>query len=972
MQNTDKRIKKIICTVIAHLLSVCVLMSAALPVGAQKLSDKYGFVNTQATITYNERPSYFSVLSDWQEKGFTDANGTSEIQLDINGFSSFEGGAVTPSSENGVSGILWDENTKSITWEITAEKSGFYNIQITYCIPEGSGIHAYRAVTVDGEYSFREAENIPLRRIYKPATENKYDTDNDEVFIPNTEVRELNTVLLSDSDGIYNQPLKWYLSEGQHKITFHFVDQTVFLSEIVIKSPVTVLSYKDYRKENGKSSKLSDDCVTVFQAEDAKHFVKTTDATVARASDGDPATMPQSVSSIRFNAVGGAKWSAGGQSATFKFEIPEDGYYKLALRVKQNFNNGLSSYRKISIDGKTPFDEVGDYEFRYDRDWYTEVISDDEFNPYMLYLTKGSHTLTMEVTQQRRMPQVFEDINEASNAISKLYRDILLITSSEPDTNYDYELDESIADLSDRFESIIEKIEDGIAIVDKVSKESSSVLNSIKVTLKTLCELRDDPDSIPLRLDDIVNAMTDLSSASASLKSQPLLIDEIGFYPEEYEVKNRKSNFFEKMWATIYNFIVSFGKDYNSIGGVTAVDGKKREIEVWISRAKEWANVIQELIQSDYVANGDVNVKLNILPSGSTAGTVNPVLLAITSGDAPDVILGSNANTTIEYAIRDIVVDLSQMEDFGQVSQRFPEKSFTALKYMGGTYGLPETVNFQVLMYRKDIINSLGLAIPNTWDEVFYQTLPVLYQNNMQMAAPTFALLLYQNGGRYYTDDGLDIELDSAVSFAAFEQNASLYKDLGFPIVADFYNRFRTGEMPLGIVGFDIYLKVLTAAPELANKIGLAQVPGTLKENGDINRTHPGLLLTTDMILSSTKDKDAAWDFLKWWTSADVQTEFGKRVEGNIGVAARWNSSNMEAFAELPWNREHLAVILESFETATDIPSVLGGTITDTLVNNAINSCLYDDENPREALEYAVENIRSEFKRKQKLYNIAQ
>ncbi len=68
--------------------------------------------------------------------------------------------------------------------------------------------------------------------------------------------------------------------------------------------------------------------------------------------------------------------------------IPESGFYKIAFRVKQNFNRGMYSSRKIYIDGKVPFKEVESYGFKYANKWYTEVLSGDE--PYLFYLEKGT------------------------------------------------------------------------------------------------------------------------------------------------------------------------------------------------------------------------------------------------------------------------------------------------------------------------------------------------------------------------------------------------------------------------------------------------------------------------------------------------------------------------------------------------------------------------------------------------------
>ena len=40
------------------------------------------------------------------------------------------------------------------------------------------------------------------------------------------------------------------------------------------------------------------------------------------------------------------------------------------------------------------------------------------------------------------------------------------------------------------------------------------------------------------------------------------------------------------------------------------------------------------------------------------------------------------------------------------------------MKFQGGVYGIPETQEFLMLFYRKDILGQLGLAVPETWEDV--------------------------------------------------------------------------------------------------------------------------------------------------------------------------------------------------------------------------------------------------------------
>jgi len=61
---------------------------------------------------------------------------------------------------------------------------------------------------------------------------------------------------------------------------------------------------------------------------------------------------------------------------------------------------------------------------------------------------------------------------------------------------------------------------------------------------------------------------------------------------------------------------------------------------------------------------------------------------------------------------------------------------------------------------------------------------------------------------------------------------------------------------------------------------------------------------TGSIIMSSSEKVDQAWEFLKWWTSTEVQTEFGRQIESVLGPAGRYATANVEALAGLPWSVE--------------------------------------------------------------------
>ena len=126
------------------------------------------------------------------------------------------------------------------------------------------------------------------------------------------------------------------------------------------------------------------------------------------------------------------------------------------------------------------------------------------------------------------------------------------------------------------------------------------------------------------------------------------------------------------------------------------------------------------------------------------------------------------------------------------------------------------------------------------------------------------------------------------------------------------------------------------------------------------------------MMLSQSEQKDEAWEFMKWWTSEEVQVRFGRDVEALWGPQARWPTANLKAFKRLPWKREDLEIIQKQWPWYTEPPVVAGGYFTDRHIRNAFTRVLMLGMNPRESLEIAVEDINRELVIKQEEYRVGQ
>jgi ABC-type glycerol-3-phosphate transport system substrate-binding protein len=326
--------------------------------------------------------------------------------------------------------------------------------------------------------------------------------------------------------------------------------------------------------------------------------------------------------------------------------------------------------------------------------------------------------------------------------------------------------------------------------------------------------------------------------------------------------------------------------------------------------------------------------------------------------------------------MRGALTDISQLSGFGNLQDRFYDSAWIPYRYKGGVYAVPESQSFDMLFYRTDILAELGLEPPRTWDE-FYRAIAVLQARNLQVGLletddlnpgvssgiSTFDRLLYQNGGQYYDDELKQTMFNTEVANKAFEEWVELYTLYGLPRTFDFFNRFRTGEIPLSIQNYGMYNKISQAAPDIAGLWKMAPIPGTPKKNGVIDRTETAVG-TGCVMLRNIKNADDGLSFLDWWTGAEAQIRYGNELESMLGPAARANPANIEAFENLRWTDEEARALREQWEWVTDIPQIPGNYYVSRMITNSFRMCVLEQWRPRYAFSVYNRDINYELARK--------
>ena len=334
----------------------------------------------------------------------------------------------------------------------------------------------------------------------------------------------------------------------------------------------------------------------------------------------------------------------------------------------------------------------------------------------------------------------------------------------------------------------------------------------------------------------------------------------------------------------------------------------------------------------------------------------NSLIPAVATGNGPDVSLFIVSKSVMDYGFRGALLDLSTFADYGDSLDGFWPEALVPFTYSGKVYALPDSYSFSLMFYRKDILDEKGLSIPQTWQDVF-EMLPVLNNNYMTFGLPsltvdsieTFTTMLYQKGGRAYDDQGTVTAFAGAMGIEAFEQLADFYTKYNVPQTLDLLTYFRTGEAPMVIAPYTFCNNLAAGAPEIEGLWGAALVPGTAGADGTVNHTATSLATGT-VIFANTDHPDASWEFLKWWTSAEIQYEYGIEVETTLGESGRIATAAVDAMKRLPWDKEVAAVIGQQLEWSRALPEVPGGYMSTRYIPTALRLVVNNNLYPRDAL----------------------
>lgn len=875
---------------------------------------------------------------------------------------------TTVDGENDV--MQWANQEGSVSWTVNIPETGVYNIKMIYEALESNTNDVEFSLLIDGESPYATASRITLSKRWINESEIKQDSRQNDIRPGQISTPCWQETPLEDIDGLFNEPLEFYMEAGEHTITFEsekaeFAVKSFTFYQYEAPAAYTAPSDSDLTQAQGQKITLEGE-TAAYKSSRTLYPTSDKSSYLTSSANGSSPTK------TRYNTIGSGSWSQSTQTVTWEFNVDKAGYYKIGIRGRQDQMRGMYSNRRLYVNGEVPCLEANQIKFYYDTDWSITTPKSENGDDLYFYLQAGTNTISLEAVPGE-IGEIMGNLDELVYNINSYYRQIRQITGPDPDEYNNYMIDTAIPSIVPDFKEYAQTLRDKKAEIEKLSGSGGTEAETLEKMAIVLDKCIKKPDLIPEMMSQIKDNITSVSSFVNQYREQPLEVDMIEVATSDQDFTSCDKSFFGSLGFGFKGFIGSFFEDYNALS-----DEDESAMECWVMLGRDNAEALQQLISSEYNPTAKTKINLKLVQGGIVEATF--------AGKGPDLALFMGGDFPIQLAARGVLTDLTTFSDFDEVKSRFADDATVLYQYNGGTYGLPCDQTFPMLFYRSDILSEYGIDPAtdlNTWDGLL-NCLPTLQRNYLEVGlilpvmtstggttqvsaitepGNTFAMLLLQQGLNYYNEEQTKTTFDTQEAVNAFDTWTKFYTTYSFQQTYDAFTRFRTGDMPVVIQNYTFYNQLSVAAPEIKGCWGFQPVPGTVQEDGTINHA-ANSNGSGAIIFTKAADQEGAWDFIKWFTSTDAQVKYGNNIESILGTMGRYATANEEALQQLSWTTSEVNLLLDQLNSQVEIPIIPASYGVTRNVMNAFRAVVNDYDNARDTLFWYNKDINDEITRK--------
>lgn len=822
---------------------------------------------------------------------------------------------------------------------------------------------------VDDAFPTVEFERFRLPVYYRSTAEVfPKDRHGNDALIPQVRAIRWTTMPIRDVNFSQPYPARMRLTAGEHRFALTLTRGAAYIGSLYLKPFATYPDYADYA-----AAQVAPETNGFSVVVEAEMPTYKNDTSVRPNTNRNLTVTPYDTYCQLMNTLGGDSWIRSGSAVYYEIDVPEEGLYAITLRALQSTRSNFTVFRRISVNGVVPFEQFNAVPFSHSPDWVNRTLGSD--TPYRVHLRAGVNVIGVEATNAPYLPAI-ETIQEALADINTLALEINRLTGNQRDPFREWVISDYIPDIEMRLNTIAQNLlDDKDTLLSDDPNNASPESLTYQMAIDNILFLASEPNDIPLYMRRFSqgsgSAAQLLGSLLTALQNQPLALDKIIVHSPDTIPAAPSVPFTTAISEDFRRFLFSFQPDpYRSL------DADDDELEVWVNRPRQYVNLLQLMADTTFTAETGIRVRFSIMPDESK------LILANAADIQPDVALGVSVERPYELAIRNALYDLRTFPDFDSYIRIFQPGALLGYIINDSVYALPETQDFWVTFYRRDILGSLGLPVPRTWDEVI-EILPELQRAGMNYNTPLstgtgqrgylFTVpYLFNYGAELYADGGFSTGIQSEEAVEAIRFMADSFTIYGMPLTtSSFYESFRYGTLPIGIANASTYIQLSFAAPEISGLWDIDLYPATVLADGTQNRYATGSAQTSIMF-ANTDMPDEGWQFMQWWMSTETQVEFQDQLVLNYGREYLWFSANVDAMRQLDIPETHRNVILEQWEWMREPVRLPGSYMQERELSNIWNRIVFDGINARVAIDRSVITINREITRKMEEFGYLQ
>ena len=301
----------------------------------------------------------------------------------------------------------------------------------------------------------------------------------------------------------------------------------------------------------------------------------------------------------------------------------------------------------------------------------------------------------------------------------------------------------------------------------------------------------------------------------------------------------------------------------------------------------------------------------------------------------------------------------------GYSSYGFTETSMLTLPFVKST---------ELLYYNKTALDSLGLPVATTWDELWAQCelivdrYPTATPLGYDSEANWFITMCEQNGWGYTSATGNNYRFNNENTIAWLTEIQEYY-DMGYVTTQEDYGAYTSALFTKGVNDGGLVYCIGSSGgashqdPGSAFEWGIAPIPGSVQANGSVNYSvisqGPSLVMLTGgyNVSNSAEKQLMTWLFIKELLDPTFQAAFS--------IAAGYNPCRLAAF-DVEEYQEHLAmgnITAVAAQVASTMsnrfftsPAFKGSSTAREQVGQALVYAMQSQKDPDEALYDAYKN----------------